>query len=270
MTSDIDEARDWHGRTVDCLGCPHRALQAAARCRLQHACVQDRYARRIDRFFAWNPELANDHLEHPYFEVRAVAAKHADVFRLMPLLKDSDETVRWSVVQRLPPRYLRELRNDSHREVRIRVASRVEGGDLFAMRQDEDYYVRIVVARRLAVPLLELLMNDPEPGVRRTVAQRVNGACLASMATDPDAEVRLEVARRLPAEQLAGMQRDADCRVRYEVASRVAADRLPAMLADAEQMVCDMARLRLSPTRGALPPPVNYAFTSERQGGPTP
>jgi hypothetical protein len=265
MTTDIDEARDWHGQPVDCLGCPQRALQTADRCRLQHACVQDRYARRIDRFFAWNPALANGHLEHPYFEVRAIAAKHADIFRLMPLLKDADETVRWSVAQRLPPRYLRELCNDSHREVRIRVAYRVEGGDLFGMRNDKDYYVRMVVARRLAAPLVELMINDPEPGVRRAVAQRVSARCLASLTTDPDAEVRLEVARRLSAEQLICLQRDADCRVRYEVASRIAADRLSAMLADADQMVCEMARLRLSPTRGGPPPPA-YALMSERRG----
>ena len=68
-----------------------------------HACVMDRYAPRIDRFFAWNPQLANEHLEHPYFEVRAVAARHADVFRLVSMVRDPDETVRWSVAQRLPP-----------------------------------------------------------------------------------------------------------------------------------------------------------------------
>ena len=48
---------------------------------MKHACVHDRYARRIDRFFDWNPSLANDYLEHPHFEVRAIAAKFADVFR---------------------------------------------------------------------------------------------------------------------------------------------------------------------------------------------
>jgi hypothetical protein len=36
-------------------------------------------------------------------------------------------TVRWSAAQRLPPRYLREMRGDLHREVRIRVAARIEG-----------------------------------------------------------------------------------------------------------------------------------------------
>ncbi len=33
-------------------------------CKLKRACVRDRYARRIDRFFEWNPELA-DQLPRP-------------------------------------------------------------------------------------------------------------------------------------------------------------------------------------------------------------
>jgi hypothetical protein len=121
--NDVNEARDWQGEEICCDGCRHAPVKAAGDCRLMHACVQDRYARRVDRFFSWNPTLANEYLKHPYFEVRAVAAKYADVFHLAQLLKDSDETVRWSAAQRLPPRYLRELRNYPHREVRIRVAA---------------------------------------------------------------------------------------------------------------------------------------------------
>jgi len=265
MTTDIDEARDWQGQPIDCRECPQRALLEAKRCATSRACVQDRYARRIGRFFAWNPGLANGHLNHPYFEVRAVAAKYADVFHLLPLLKDEDETVRWSVAQRLPPRYLRELKSDAHREVRIRVAHRVEGSDLFAMRADEDYYVRMVVARRLGVLLLELMMNDAEAGVRRIVAQRIGAGSLPPMATDPDAEVRLEVARRLPAEQLGSLQRDPDCRVRYEVATRVVDGRLPAMLGDVDPMVSEMARLRLGTTHTRSRPPGAPKLMSEQR-----
>ena len=65
------------GEEVDCASCAHRALADAGRCRLKHACVNDRYARRIDRFFNWNPELANSYIAAPHFEVRAIAAKHA-------------------------------------------------------------------------------------------------------------------------------------------------------------------------------------------------
>ena len=92
--SDPDQAIDWQGQTFDCAGCPDDA-KPAGRCALMEACVRDRYAKRIERFFSWNPELANDYLDHPYFEVRACAARKADVFHLRALIDDPDETVRW-------------------------------------------------------------------------------------------------------------------------------------------------------------------------------
>ena len=125
MTHDIDEARDWRGNDIDCRACAHRDLRAQGRCALKRACVEDRYARRIDRFFDQNPSLADSYLRHPHFETRAIAAKHASVFLLPPLLSDPDETVRWNAAQRLPRRYLLALRRDPHREVRIRVASHI-------------------------------------------------------------------------------------------------------------------------------------------------
>ena len=147
--TDIDEALDWRGEVVECGSCAHRDLLAWQRCRPLKACVHDRYARRIDRFFDWNPALAQYYLTHPYFEVRACAAKAADVFHLPPLLEDPEEAVRWSAARRLPTRYLLRLRNDPHREVRIRVAQRLEGADLIPMIHDVDYLVRQTVARRI-------------------------------------------------------------------------------------------------------------------------
>jgi hypothetical protein len=85
MTTDIQneihEARNGQGNEVRLESCPHRRLLAQSRCRLRLACIEGRYAKRIDRFFDWNQELANNSLTHPYFEVFAVAAKHADVVR---------------------------------------------------------------------------------------------------------------------------------------------------------------------------------------------
>ena len=100
MSDDIDEAIDWQGHEISCAGCAHEQLSAAVGCRLRHACVHDRYARRIDRFFNWNPALANDYVKHPHFEVRAIAAKHASPFYLPPLLDDPEETVRWNAARR--------------------------------------------------------------------------------------------------------------------------------------------------------------------------
>ncbi len=124
--NDADEARDWQGRELSCETCRYRELQAQGKCEFKKACVYDRYVRRIVRFFERNPQLANDHLRDDYFETRAIASKHADVFRLPPMLDDPDETVRWVAASRLPHSYLLKLRNDPHREVRIRIVSRFE------------------------------------------------------------------------------------------------------------------------------------------------
>ncbi len=173
MNDDIEETIDWRGEPVDCATCAHLDRNATGKCRLSHACVNDRYARRIDRFFNWNRELANDYVHHPHFEVRAIAAKHAAVFLLPPLLDDPEETVRWNAARRLPRKHILKLRHDPHREVRIRIVSLLEDADLVPMLQDGDYYVRLVIARRLAPDLLEWMLHDEEAEVRRVVAQRL-------------------------------------------------------------------------------------------------
>ena len=253
MTSDIDEAVDWQGNEVNCEACIHRGLAAQGRCVLKHACVQDRYARRIERFFAWNGALANDYLAHPYFEVRAIAAKSADVFHLPPLLADPDETVRWSAVRRLPHRYLLLLRNDPHREVRIRIASLLEGAELSPMIRDPDYCVRIQAARRVLPEMLPAMMADEEAEVRRVVASRIEGDGLCQMATDQDAEVRLAAVRRLEAGELRGFRHDPDWRVRYEAARRVPAGALFGMREDSDELVRSFVLARIAQEGPELP-----------------
>lgn len=250
MTMDsIDEARDWQGNEVVCASCRHQALRHVQRCRLQHACVHDRYARRIDRFFDWNPELANDYVTHPHFEVRAIAAKHASVFLLPPLLDDPEETVRWNAARRLPKRLVLRLRNDAHREVRIRIVSVLDDAELLPMMADPDYYVRLMIARRIAPPLLSAMVGDAEPEVRRMVAQRIPTEWLLRMASDQHALVRLEIAQRLAPELLPLLRYDPDWRVRYEVASRVAVGELNELAMDSDGFVQEVARLRLSGNR---------------------
>ena len=146
MSTEIDESVDWLGAEVECVRCPHASLLDSKKCEPLRACVFDRYARRIDRFFDWNPELASAYLQHPYFEVRACAAKAADIFLLPALLNDPEEAVRWSAARRLPNRFLLKLRDDPHREVRIRVAQRLDAADLRPMIADVDYAVRQIVA----------------------------------------------------------------------------------------------------------------------------
>ncbi|MBO0752874.1 MAG: LRV FeS4 cluster domain-containing protein [Bradyrhizobiaceae bacterium] len=241
---DIDEARDWLGREVDCTTCRHHEMMLAGGCRLKHACVLDRYARRIDRFFNWHPELANSYVRHEHFEVRAIAAKHADVFVLPQLLDDPEETVRWNAARRLPKRLILRLRTDPHREVRIRMVSLLDDSELMPMINDPDYYVRLVVARRLPPPLLARMCKDEETEVRRVVARRLPAAWLLQMANDRDPLVRLEVAQRLPPELLARMQHDDDWRIRYEVASRVPVSAIGELTDDGDEFVRDMARSR--------------------------
>ncbi len=248
MLDDIDEARDWQGRDIDCSGCDHRLLLKSGLCRLKHACVHDRYARRIDRFFNWNPDLANGYVSHPHFEVRAIAAKHASAFVLPPLLDDPEETVRWNAARRLPKRLILRLRTDPHREVRIRIVSLLDDAELIPMMADADYYVRLVIARRIAPALLGRLIDDEEPEVRRVVAQRLPREWLLRMADDPDATVRLDVARRLSPDLLPRLRQDPDWRVRYEVAAHIAVGDLAELADDADALVQEMARTRAAGT----------------------
>ncbi|HEY9214375.1 MAG TPA: 4Fe4S-binding leucine-rich repeat protein [Ancylobacter sp.] len=244
MTDDIDEALDWQGQEIDCAACAHRPLTSEGLCRLKHACVHDRYARRIDRFFNWNPDLANSYVAHPHFEVRAIAAKQASAFLLPPLLDDPEETVRWNAARRLPKRLILRLRTDPHREVRIRIASILEDVELIPMMADADYYVRLVIAQRVAPPLLARMIGDPEPEVRRVVARRIPVDWLLRIADDADAAVRLEIAQRMSPGLLARLRHDPDWRVRYEVARQIDISDIAELADDSDALVQNMARSR--------------------------
>jgi len=250
--TEIDEARDWRGLLLDCSGCERYPDQAEGRCRLGHACVHDRYARRIDRFFRWNPKLASDYIGHPYFEVRAVAAKYLDIFHLQRLLHDPDETVRQSVVLRLPPnsRQMKAMKADPDREVRIRVAQRIEMNELMSMANDPDYYVRQVVARRLPQEKLLVMVNDADTEVRKVVARRIGQQGLLVLAHDVEASVRLEAILRLSANHLKSLSNDPDWRIRYEIAAKLDLDSIACFKNDPESAVRELVEHRLE---GPLP-----------------
>lgn len=234
---------DWEGQPISCEHCAARDL--AIQCELGRACVQDRYAKRIDRFFRWNPERGNDFLNHPYFEVRAIACRHADVFHLMKMLGDEDETVRMSVAARLPPSLLPRLRDDPHREVRIRVAQRLEPGELAPMIDDADYYVRKLIARRLPEALLLRLLGDPEWEVRIELARRLPMPHLLRLVDDDEVSVRREVVRHLPAALLSRMANDAAWEVRWELAQCCDAALARRLIDDPEKVVAEAAAGRL-------------------------
>lgn len=242
-------ALDWQGQALDCAQCAQSVAKQSGqmvRCGLQVACVEDRYALRIDRFFRWNPALARQYLRHPYFEVRAIAAKYVDVFYLPQLVKDVDETVRWSAVHRLAPRQLLALRQDPDREVRIRVAARLPEANLISMMADEDYFVRTIVARRLPQALLSYMKYDKDAEVRAEVAKRISVDGLLDMAEDASEIVRLVVVHRLPMGYLGHLMNDIDWRVRYEVARRAGSDIWSRLLDDEDEAVREMAHSRQS------------------------
>lgn len=247
-----EKAMDWQGHEVCCTDCVHRELILEQLCRQKHICVQDRSPQRIEQFFNNNPGLANDFLSHPYFEVRAAAAKYADVFHLTALLNDEDESVRWNAALRLPRRFLLRLRDDPHRENRIRVASHLEGEELTPMMSDPDYFVRQVVAQRIEAPQLKHMIDDPDPAVRRVVAQRISAEWLPELVDDPDASVCLAVAERLTSTQLLPLRFHSDIRVRYEAAGRVPFSALEVMRKDTDPLVRERVEERRMEVRNQL------------------
>lgn len=252
MTSDDFAALDWQGRQLVCGDCTHGQLRQNGNCELAKACALDRYGVRIDRFFSWNPALAKQYLSHPYFEVRAIVARHVEVFYLPRLAEDADPVVRQSAAQRLPQRHLLLMRQDPDREVRIRVAARLDIGQLDSMMQDMDYYVRTIVARRIGQGALALMRRDPDRGVRVEVARRIDPALLAGLALDPELTVRVIVAQRLPPGQLGLLRSDPCWQVRYAVAQRIAPSELGLLLADTESVVRDEAWARRQAARSCL------------------
>ena len=216
-------SQDWRGQPITaatCASCDHALLRGLGGCEPGRSCMRDVYARRIDRFFRSHPPLAAAHLAHPYFEVRAIAARHADLFHLGALIADPDETVRLQVALRVPQRQLMKLRDDPHREVRIRVAHRIDMPQLAPMLHDPDYQVRCIVARRLPESMLALMMHDSDLQVRLEVARRLPMPALWRLTADPAPEVRRSAAQRLPVALLDAVAADADWTVRWEAAGR--------------------------------------------------
>jgi len=157
MVGDFDpdaHPLDWQGQPVRCRDCAHFSLNREGLCRKGAACVRDRRARRVDGFFKKHPQLANNYLDHSYFEVRAMAAKYASLLRLQTLLIDPEPEVRAMAAARLPTSRLGALARDPEPRVRIVLANRLEGAALVAMLDDPDYLVRVNVVRRLDPDLL--------------------------------------------------------------------------------------------------------------------
>ena len=66
LSDDGEAAEDWTGQEFSCQDCLHQKLRDGGRCVLGRICVRDKRARRIDGFFAKNPEYAGDYIDHLY------------------------------------------------------------------------------------------------------------------------------------------------------------------------------------------------------------
>lgn len=247
---DAPPAIDWLGNPVSCRDCPHEENRVSGLCDLGRACVRDLRARRIDRFFSINPGLADSYLDHPFFEVRSIAARYASPFRLLPLLSDVEPDVRAMAAIRLPASRVLALRSDPDRRVRIALARRLTGEDLVPLLGDPDYQVRLSAARSASDALLVGLLDDPEPDIRREAARRVPLKHLPALVVDPEPLVRIEIARRLEPARLHLLAADPDFRVRYAVAERIATDELPPFLQDEDEAVRELAQERTKDREG--------------------
>lgn len=233
---------DWQGGPLDCCRCHFRARLGLGQCGLGWACAHDRYAKRIERFFLLNPDLADESLSHPYFETRMNAARVASVFRLPRLLTDLDADVRAMAILRLPPKHAERRINDPDRRVRIAVAHRLPVAKLLPMAVDTDGYVRSIVARRAEPGMLPVMIGDADPEIRRIVARRVGEGWLDRFLGDPDPLVRREAAQRR-----AGLfVGDKDLRVRHAATETGGPDVAAALLNDPEDIIREAASARLA------------------------
>lgn len=237
---------DGQGAAIDCGACRHRSRRGPGQCGPGWACVQDRYSRRIERFFLLNPDLADACLTMPYFEARAQAARFATLFRLPPLLDDPDPAVRAVAILRLPATHAARRLNDPDRTVRVAVAHRLAPGDLLPLLSDRDGYVRLVAVRRIETGALPLMLRDPDPEIRAAVAERIGPAWLVHCLTDPEPLVRRVAARRIQADRLHALADDPDLRVRHAAAERAPERLARLMLADPEPLIRETAAKRLA------------------------
>ncbi|MFD2175243.1 4Fe4S-binding leucine-rich repeat protein [Rhodobacter lacus] len=238
---------DWEGRALDCASCRFRMRLDLGQCGLGWSCLNDRYAKRIERFFLLNPELADENLNHPYFETRVNAARHASVFRIPRLLDDPDPAVRAMAILRLPQAAAEKLIHDPDRAVRIAVAHRLPPASLIPLMHDVEASVRLVVARRAPDGLLPGLIDDPDPSVRRIVVNRIPPDWIDRFRLDPDPLVRRAAAHRRPMLFVA----DDDIRVRHACAEEGCEKVLARLLDDPEDIIRETARARLAKLEGS-------------------
>ena len=191
--------------------------------------MHDRYARRIDRFFDWNPGSRAIPSDPSLFRGARLRRQGRGCVPAAAMLDDPEETVRWSAVRRLPPLLLRLRQRSSPRGSHPGRATARRPRLISMVPKDVDYFVRQTVARRIPDDLLVLMIGRRRCGSQ---ARRGQPYCPQTAAEDggrQGSSVRLEVARRDDPANLAAFASDVDWRIRYE-ASRCAQMRSRAMV----------------------------------------
>ena len=113
---------DWLGSRSPAPTAPTRR-RAAGRCDFGRACVEDRRARRIDRFFAANPALAERLSGAPVFRGAGAGGRYCNVFRCRACWTIRNRTCAPSAAFRLPLAARSPMKSDPDRKVRVAVAS---------------------------------------------------------------------------------------------------------------------------------------------------
>lgn len=199
----------------------------------------------IGTFLSDHLALADQCVDHPCTEIRAIAAGYVNIFKLSALLEDPDPIVRMVASRRLPHAWMCRSRSNAPRDAGS-PTDRFQIRRLLAMLMNEDVEIRRAVVSSLPQEMLPLAAHDGDAAIRREVACRIAPDYLANMIDDFDPSVRLEIVGRLPATQLPLMARDGDARVRFAVAERIDESELTPFLDDPESAIRELAGDRLA------------------------
>jgi len=238
------ESIDWQAALTQVGDCPRHVILDDGPPNSQDEAFLAFLRNEIGTFLSDHLALANQCVDHPCTEIRAIAAGYVNIFKLSALLEDPDPIVRMVASRRLPDAWMCRSGGNIPRDVGSS-ADRFQIRRLLAMLMNEDIEIRRAVVSSLPQEILPLAAHDGDAAIRREVARRIAPDYLANMIDDFDPTVRLEVVGRLPTTQLPLMARDGDARVRLAVAARIAESELAPFLDDPESAIRELAGSRL-------------------------
>ncbi|MBC7103313.1 MAG: hypothetical protein H5U13_08855 [Parvibaculum sp.] len=239
------ESIDWQAALTQAGDCPRHVILDDGPSNGQDEAFLAFLRNEIGTFLGDHLALADQCVDHPCAEIRAIAADYVNIFKLSALLEDPDPIVRMVASRRLPDAWMCRSRGNVPLDT-ASSADRVQIRRLLAMLMNEDIEIRRAVVSCLPQEILPLAAHDGDAVIRHEVVRRIAPDYLANMIDDFDPSVRLEVVGRLPATQLPLMARDGDSRVRFAVAERISESELAPFLDDPESAIRELAGSRLA------------------------